>query len=384
MPRQTELPDKPVRVGAAPRRKKRSPGARVRRLVRKLLGLSKTKAPQASKAPEGPVFTHLWRAAVAATHYRNRLSIHQRNVLLFQMGKVASSALQIALVDRGINCFHCHTLRQDEEAHRLSQLFETPPNLVLAARDLTMLSQHTALNMLARWYRTSEVPPDRKLKVITLTRDPVTRFVSHLLQRVGRDVRPLVDWHRAFSGGRTDGGDLGLAAAEMFGQVARLVTEAKPSIDVEAACVKAAALASALQPRQPFIAEGVASALAPLTWFDRQFRPLFDIDVTGLPEFRTSGLAYRDLGSVEVLVVRFEDLGRNLGEVARHVGLATLDLPARNVTAEKPHAAPILEAAKAFFATELGVAFEQELRRTSYGRACGYDLKTGLSLRSTQ
>ena len=67
------------------------------------------------------------------------------------MGKVASSALQAALINRGINCFHCHTLRHDEEANRLAHMFEVQPNRVLAARDLTMLSKHTALNMLARW-----------------------------------------------------------------------------------------------------------------------------------------------------------------------------------------------------------------------------------------
>jgi hypothetical protein len=97
-----------------------------------------------------------------------------------------------------------------------------------------------------------------------------------------------------------------------------------------------------------------------------------------LPEFPQSGLAYRDLGSIEVLVVRYEDFGRHLGEIARYVGLPMLDVPPRNVTAEKPHAAPILDAARAFFATELGIAFQREVRQTSYGRACGYDLKAGL------
>jgi hypothetical protein len=378
MLQETEVQGRATRAEAAPRRKKRSPVARVRRLIRKLVGVSKAKVPRPSKPPEGPVFTHLWRAAAAASHHRNQLSIHQRNVLLFQMGKVASSALQAALINRGINCFHCHTLRHDEEANRLAHMFEVQPNRVLAARDLTMLSKHTALNMLARWYRVSEVPSDRKLKVITLTRDPITRFVSHLLQGVGYDAKRLVDWHREFTGGRTNGSDVGAAAADMFRQVGRLVIEAKPSVDAEAARANGPALAMTLNPPQPFIAEGVTSALAPLSWFDRQFAPLFGVDLGSLPEFRQSGLAHRDLGSVEVLVVRFEDLYRHLGEIGRYVGLATFDLPARNVTAEKPHALPILEAANAFFATELGVAFQREVRQTRYGRACGYDLKTGL------
>ena len=56
------------------------------------------------------MFEHLWRTAAAASPHGARFSIHQPNVLLFQMGKVASSALEVALIDRGINCFHCHIL----------------------------------------------------------------------------------------------------------------------------------------------------------------------------------------------------------------------------------------------------------------------------------
>lgn len=378
MPEQkTGSPVRPPRAVAAPRRKKRSTGARVRRLVRKLLGKSKIAEPQPIKPLEGPVFIRLWRAAAAASHGGHRLSIHQRNVLLFQMGKVASTALQAALIDRGINCFHCHNLCHGEEVNRLSYLFQAQPSATSAGRDLKLLLKHTALNMLTRWYRASEVPPDRKLKVITLTRDPVTRFVSHLLQRVGHDAKHLIDWHREFAGNRSDGSDVGAAAADMFRQVGRLVVDAKPSVDVAEAQASARALATKLDPRQPFIAESVGSALGPLTWFDQQFMPLFGIHISALPEFRQTGLAYRDLGSIDVLVVRFEDLGRHLGEIARHVGLPALELPARNVTARKPHAAPVLEAAKTFFATELGVAFQRELRQTGYGRACGYDLKAG-------
>ena len=112
------------------------------------------------------------------------------------MGKVASTALDNALFKRGINCFHCHSLRHEDEAGRLSQLFKAQPDLPLAARELKLLAKHTTLNMLVRWYRSNQVPVDRKLKVVTLTRDPVDWFISHFVQRFGHDARPLVEWHR--------------------------------------------------------------------------------------------------------------------------------------------------------------------------------------------
>jgi hypothetical protein len=355
-------------------RKSKSIGARLRRLVRDLLGLQRAnkRSPRA-KAVEGPVFTHLWRSAVSASFHPDRFAIDQPNVLLFQMGKVASTALTKALFSRGINCFHCHSLRYEDEAGRLSQLFKAQPDLPLAARELKLLAKHTTLNMLVRWYRLNQVPFDRKLKVVTLTRDPVDWFISHFVQRFGRDASPLVEWHRHATGAGLVRDGAGTAAAEMFRQVGDIVVEARPSADVASARRKAMARVTTLNPPQPQLGRTIESALGPISWFERQFTPLLDIDLRSLPEFRESGLAQRDLGSVEILVVRFEDFARHRGAICRHVGLETLKVGQRNVTSEKPHAGPILQAGREFLATELGLAFQRELRATEYGRACGYD-----------
>ncbi len=92
--------------------KRKSPAARLRRFVRKLIGRPPVEAKSSAgeRAGENEVFGHLWRAAAAASDYRSQLSIDQPNVLLFQMGKVASLALEAALIDRGVNCFHSHFL----------------------------------------------------------------------------------------------------------------------------------------------------------------------------------------------------------------------------------------------------------------------------------
>lgn len=345
----------------------------MRRAIRKLLGLrGSARKSRRERPPEGAVFEHLWRAASAASAYPKQRSIRQPNVLLFQMGKVASLALQHAMLSNGINCFHCHTLRYEEEAQRLSQVFVSRTD-ALAVRNLKLLSKHTALNMLVRWYQANEVSPGRKLKVITLTRDPVTRFVSHQLQRLGYNAQPLIDWHHQVTGGSSITADIREAACAMFREVARLVIEARRSVDAASAQASGSALAKSLPRPQQFIAEAVGSALTPLDWFDQQFLPLFGVDILAAPEFRQSGLAHRDLGSIEVLVIRFEDIGRHMGAIAGHVGLASLDIPPRNVTADKPNASPILEASRIFLATELGKDFQREMRQTSYARACGYD-----------
>lgn len=128
-----------------------------------------------------------------------------------------------------------------------------------------------------------------------------------------------------------------------------------------------------MTPPQPYVARNFSRALAPLTWFDEQFTPMFDIDIRALPEFAEQGLAHRDLGFADLLFVRFEDIAKHMDTIGRFVGLPSLELPPRNVSAKKPFANQVLDAARSFYKTELGIAFQRELRRSDYGRACGYD-----------
>ena len=317
-------------------------------------------------------FTHLWRSAVAASAHSSYFSIGQRNVLLFQMGKVASSALQMALLNSGVNTFHCHELRHERQAARLGHLFTAEPDLRRAAVELKLLAKHTALNMLVRWYQQHQVAPERKLKVIALTRDPALRFQSALMQMFGYDPSRLVSWHRDFSG-NSNIGEAAAATVALMGEVAALTLKTKPSCDLAAARMRGRELAMAVTPPQPLVAEGLHVALHPLDWFEREFTPIFGIGLSGLPELAEFGLVERTHDSVDILVLRYEDLSRHLDALARFVGVPALELPARNVSIDKTYGRAIREAAQPFWASDAGRDFQRELRQTAYGRACGYD-----------
>lgn len=288
------------------------------------------------------------------------------------MGKVGSSALAAAALDHGINCFHCHSLDYDSEAARLSRLFHREPNQILSALELRFLTKHTTLNMLIRWHKTNAASAGRKVKVISLTRDPVTRHVSHLLQRF--DIRSLASWYRVVTGlSVVTDQDLTRAVTELWCQLARLVLESKPSVDFAKAYARGHAAAMSMSPPQPYLAQCFAQTVGPLGWFDQQFRPVFDLDIRDMPELAKGDIARRELTFADILVVRYEDLTRHLGAMAHFLGISSLELPPVNVTQKKAHAQTILAAARAFDATDLGRDFARELRESDYGRACGYD-----------
>jgi hypothetical protein len=184
----------------------------------------------------------------------------------------------------------------------------------------------------------------------------------------------LKRWHRDFSGATTSGSEEAIQA--LLSQVARLLVETKPSADLQAARARGRALAMGMIPPQPYIAESFDDVLLPLRWFDEQFTPLFGLDIRTLPELAREGVALRDLGFADVLVLRFEDLRTHTDRIAQLAGLPDLVIPPRNVTTEKPYAHEILRGARRFLQTDLGAAFQRELRNSDYGRACGYDRLT--------
>jgi hypothetical protein len=349
---------------------------RLRRLIGKLLGRARggKRTARKDRSEQYIVFKRLWQVAAGASLHGERFSIRQPNLLLFQMGKVASTAIQAALIDAGINCFNAHALRHEDETQRLQRLFAEKPGSVLARSDLKLLAKHTALHMLVRWYRENKVATDRRLKVLTITRDPVSWYISHILESAGRNPNRLRKWHRDFSG--VPASDSGQAIEELLRQVARLLVETRPSADLQAARTRGRALAIGMNPPQPYIAEAFDNALLPLCWFDEQITPLFGIDIRTLPELARDGVASRNLDFADVLVLRFEDLKRNTDRIARFADLPALAVPPRNVTTEKPYAHQILQGARRFLQTDLGAAFQHELRNSDYGRACGYDRLT--------
>ena len=338
--------------------------------MRKLLGGGRP-VERPKKSEQDIIFKRLWQVAAGASFHGERFSIRRPNLLLFQMGKVASTAIQAALIDAGINCFSVHELRHEDEAQRLQRLFTERPRSWLARSDLKLLAKNTALHMMVRWHKENKVAADRKLKVISVTRDPVSWYISHCLEQTGRNPSRLNRWHRDFSGASAS--DSGDAMDALLRQIARLLVETRPSADLQAARARGRTLALGLNPPQPYIAEAFDTALLPLRWFDEQLTPLFGLDIRTLPELARDGVAARDLGFADILVLRFEDLRRLTDRIAQFAGLQALAVPPRNVTTEKPHAQEILQGARRFLQTDLGAAFQHELRNSDYGRACGYD-----------
>lgn len=345
----------------------RSLGGLWSRLARRLLARGKDGSEPDDLDDVERSFRHIWRFLMVTSNRRHPLKRKRPNVLVLQMGKVASIAIHRALSEAGVvNAFHSHNLSVASQELTLRHML-TNAFTHRVSRDLRYHVQNAALGMLIRWYQTHGPYLGRRLKLITLTRDPVTHYVSSFIQRRRLLLPKVAAWHSA----RPDAGE----PAEELQAVRDFVLELA-SIIAEAgveACDAPVSLARERWPAHSVVAEEVRICLRSLTWLESEIKATMGLDVLAEPELRRRGWVIVQNDWVEVLALRFEQLAQLTPRIADFAGMRDLVLPQVNVTSAKRGAlaykATLLDA----IATPVGQAYARTVRSSPYARACGYD-----------
>jgi len=223
--------------------------------------------------------------------------------------------------------------------------------------------------MLVRWYQANKRYRGRKLKVVTLTRDPVTRYKSWFIQRREEVLPKVCSWQRARVGAAADAPvDQAQAVQDIVLEAASIIVAA--GAEDREACT---ALAQERWPLHPIVKEEIGHWLRPLTWFDTEILDVFGLDALAAPELRERGWIVMQNDWVEILVLRFEQLSALVPKMAEFAGLSTLTLSERNVTERKAGAVQYQAAMQAAIDAPTGQACVRALRASPYARACGYD-----------
>lgn len=345
----------------------RSLGGHYRRLARLLLGRGEDRDQFENLDDVERSFRHIWRFLMVTSSQSHPPKRKRPNVLVAQMGKVASIAIQLALSESGtVNAFHSHNLALGSQGQTLRHLL-TADFTHRLSRELRYHVQNVALGMLVRWYQTHGPYQGKRLKVITLTRDPVTHHISSLIQRRKQLLPRIEAWRRARPGAGEQADDL-QALRDFVLELASIIADA----GVEA-CEAPMALARARWPGQPFVAQEAGSCLRSLTWLDAEIKPTFGLDVLAGPELHQRGWVILQNDWAEVLALRFEQLASLTPRIAEFVGMRDLVLPRANVSSGKPGASACKAAILEALDTPIGQAYVRAVRGSAYARACGYD-----------
>lgn len=116
-------------------------------------------------------------------------------VYVFQMGKVASTAIKNALLRRRIECYQPHFLSRDS-FEQLIKCFEEVDMTDWAADHLSgQIAENLILYNRLIKFRNKASRDNQQLKIITLTREPLDWYFSNFAQNFGeykQDVASFV------------------------------------------------------------------------------------------------------------------------------------------------------------------------------------------------
>jgi hypothetical protein len=360
--------------GAAARagRTKRWPRP-IRRLLRLLTGRKKRRRRSKPRGADDRAIAWLWPYLAPTTSRRYPPLYENRDAMILQMGRVASISIHEAL-RYDYNAYHTHgfsNARSTDMLQRL-QLDGEGPNSNRVMRTYLAALAHSAL---LHWYKQHKIRNGSRLKIITLTRDPVTWMSSHLVLRRYATLPQIRAWYGATAGLDPAAAIDELEAVRAFGAAfGELILAAKPSLGLEPATGELRRLARARYPAASEFLSVATSALSCGSWFDREIKPVLGLDLLADARLRDSGTLRAETDYAEILVVRFEDLRGSLPLFGDFLGLDTFALPHSNKTPSEHR--DMRAAFEAGIEQAGGVAVRRELRATAYGKACGYDRLT--------
>ena len=289
-------------------------------------------------------------------------------IILLQMGKVASTAIAEGL--RGVGCevLQAHIGAPARLTEKFQLLMSGEVTDVVANRMYADYLQELKVTFLLARQRLARSPAV-PIKVITLTRDPLDWYWSHFAQNYDHYQEQLLRFHRSRGGDPEH-----LDQEQVFAAVQRLmfrVLERHPGpLDDERALAALVRAANTLD-ASGVVAAQVYNFLVPLRWFDEDFRPATGIDLYECAFDPDCGYARVAGEGLEVLVLSYEQLDRLSGVIAEFAGIDSFEVPVANTAEQKALPFDIRRQRRQGVA-KLSERLRNKLYATRYARHFGY------------
>ena len=288
-------------------------------------------------------------------------------VVVFQFGKVASTAMVDALNDQpGIEAIQSHFLGEGA----LQSIFTSILNPALGEYFFYHQSGQLFENvkLTRRIGRILSGEDDRtRLSVLLTVREPIDWFRSALIQ----DARGLGDVFlrtkdRHCLVGDTLGAIVQPAAEAILGEIVEVLT---PFGSVDSFLAGRPGSMAKMRERMtdPSLQELFYAAVRPFNWHKLNFDPVFNHTLDDLT-FR-NGLWSLRAKRFDAHLFRYEDMGALLPNLSAALGIDDLVLPRRNVSEGKVFSAEI----RAAFRSANAQALARLYAETDYSRRFGYD-----------
>jgi|GEM_PF-4805155 len=257
------------------------------------------------------------------------------DVFVFQMGKVASTSITHAIRREGLNAVQTHWLGRDKLIGSLDNtLLNVNIDEATAFRGIQQFTENIRNTRTLLWYREHKRHKGYKLKIVTLSRDPLSWYWGHLAENFDLYSRRILEWYRHVYD--HPDADINLyhattvfheALFDSFGAISEPV--GSPRFAREAGRQRCNGV------HVPFLSQQLMKLRLPTMWFDIVFRPTVDIDIYEHQFDPSSGVARYENSFADVLLIRYENLAQAVEPLKDFLGVQDLSLAKANTTSDK-------------------------------------------------
>ncbi|MDZ7782862.1 MAG: putative capsular polysaccharide synthesis family protein [Halioglobus sp.] len=294
-------------------------------------------------------------------------------ILIFQMGKVASTAIADALRREGRSALQAHIASPHRLQGKLEILTSAGVSNGVAHRMYEDYLQELKVTFLLSRKLVSGASEGPPTRVISLTRDPLSWYLSHFAQNYDHYSTLLKRYHENHCDGSGS-----FSPEETFREIQSclfdVLMETREAIDSADALPRLMAEAD-LRDATNVVFSQLNRFLLPLRWFDEDFLPATGVDVFSHDFDRQRGIGQIDLPGLSILLLRYENLLELSDSIAEFVGLQRLRLCHTNVSEDK--GLPIdLKSMQDWLKVRIPPELKERIYGTRYARHFGYSADT--------
>ncbi len=255
------------------------------------------------------------------------------DILIVQMGKVASTAIAEALRRKHLQVLQAHIASSDRLHVKLKTMLGPVVSDEVANRMYEDYLQELRVTFLLARQRIRQDNGGRAVRVITLARDPLSWYWSHFAQNYDHYDRMLRKYFLGH-GGRLADFDPEQVFLDVQKKVFYVLENTHAPLDEAGALKQLMGEAKTEDPTGVVFGQ-INRFLVPLRWFDEDFLPATGIDVYSSKFDKTHGCAVIASAGLSVLLLRYEDLSQLAPKIAQFVDVSGISLQRANISLDK-------------------------------------------------
>lgn len=256
------------------------------------------------------------------------------DIIVYQMGKVASTSICETLSEENLNAQQSHFLGKKNLSQTLFNLLNPNISDFSAFHTLGQFVKNIELTRTINWYKQNKEKDGKKLKIISLSRDPIDWTRANLVQNFPEYSVGFEKWCEITKKNNTLP-SLDECVRSVYESVFDIIGTTKEEFGTDRFFDSIRSMELEKNPETNIILHHIYMLSRPLNWYDNFVKPILGIDV--FKKKFNSQLHYNVYTKdyCDFLLIRYEDLDKIWSIVAEFAGSNSKLLSKLNVGQDK-------------------------------------------------